>query len=228
MVRLDASSLIFLRKEVMKDNKLLFYSRCLLFLFASLGTGIQIYKNGIGMLMYYTTLSNLLVSLFTLYMLMDMLKNIDLQSRNFLRIKAAVTMSIMITFVIYHFMLAPLATHFWRVENILCHYITPLYFFFDTLIVDRRRQYHFLDPVRWTALPLLYMVFALFNGLVLKWPIPDAKDSPFAYYFLNVYKYGWSYVATHAVLIFLVYILAGYILYLLKSLQLKTIKTEQS
>ena len=208
---------------MMKKETLLFYSRCLLAALALLGTSIQLIKYGPGMMMYYTVQSNLLVSLFALYMLGAMRQGKDLQSPSFLRIKAAVTMSIMITFVIYHFMLAPLATDFWRVENMLCHYITPLYFFFDTLLVDRQRQYQLLDPLRWTALPLLYMAFALLNGLVLKWPIPDAKDSPFAYYFLNVHKYGWSYVLTHAVVIFLAYLLAGYLLYLIKSIKMRAV-----
>ena len=208
---------------MMKNNQLLFYSRCLLAFVATLGIFIQLYLYGINKLMYYTNLSNLLVSIFAIYMVVAMVQNKDLQTTNFLRIKAAVTMSIMITFVIYHFMLAPLATDFWRVENMLCHYITPLYFFFDTLLVDRQRQYQLLDPLRWTALPLLYMAFALFNGLVLKWPIPDAKDSPFAYYFLNVHKYGWSYVLTHAVVIFLAYLLAGYLLYFIKTIKIKAV-----
>ena len=207
----------------MKKETVLFYSRCLLAILAVLGTSIQLIKYGPGMMMYYTVQSNLLVSLFALYMVWAMRQGKDLQSPSFLRIKAAVTMSIMITFVIYHFMLAPLATDFWRVENMLCHYITPLYFFFDTLLVDRQRQYQLLDPLRWTALPLLYMAFALLNGLVLKWPIPDAKDSPFAYYFLNVHKYGWSYVLTHAVVIFLAYLLAGYLLYLIKSIKMRAV-----
>ena len=208
---------------MMKKETLLFYSRCLLAALAVLGTSIQLIKHGPGMMMYYTVQSNLLVSLFALYMVGAMRRGKDLQSHRFLRIKAAVTMSIMITFVIYHFMLAPLATDFWRVENMLCHYITPLYFFFDTLLVDRQRQYQLLDPLRWTALPLLYMAFALLNGLVLKWPIPDAKDSPFAYYFLNVHKYGWSYVLTHAVVIFLAYLLAGYLLYFIKTIKIKAV-----
>ena len=210
---------------MMKKETLLFYSRCLLAALAVLGTSIQLIKYGPGMMMYYTVQSNLLVSLFALYMVGAMRRGKDLQSHRFLRIKAAVTMSIMITFVIYHFMLAPLATDFWRVENMLCHYITPLYFFFDTLLVDRQRQYQLLDPLRWTALPLLYMAFALLNGLVLKWPIPDAKDSPFAYYFLNVHKYGWSYVLTHAVVIFLAYLLAGYLLYFIKTIKIKAVSS---
>ena len=92
---------------MMKKETLLFYSRCLLASLALLGTSIQLIKYGPGMMMYYTVQSNLLVSLFALYMLGAMRQGKDLQSPSFLRIKAAVTMSIMITFVIYHFMLAP-------------------------------------------------------------------------------------------------------------------------
>lgn len=205
----------------MKNDKLLFYSRCLMATLALLGTSFQLIKYGPGMILYYTVQSNLLVSLFAIGMVVAMTQNRDLQNPKFLRVKAAVTMSIMITFVIYHFLLAPLAEDFWRVENLLCHYITPLYFFFDTLLVDRQGQYKPTDPIRWTALPVFYMIFALFNGLVMKLPVPDAVDSPFAYYFLNVYKYGWGYVLTYAVVIFVVYVLAGYLLFSIKSLKCK-------
>ena len=213
----------------MKTNNFLFYSRCLMAALAVLGTTIQLAKYGFGMVLYYTVQSNFLISLFSIYMVVAMLKKKDLQKPAFLRIKAAATMSIMFTFVIYHFMLAPLAKDFWRVENFLCHYITPLYFFADTLFVDLQRQYKWYDPLWWTVLPVGYMLFALLNGLVLKFPIPDAVDSPFAYYFLNVYKYGWGYVLTYAGTIFLAYIVAGYLLYFIKSLpiQRKHVKDEQ-
>ncbi len=119
----------------MKHQSILFYSRCLLAILAITGTALEIIKYGIGMLMYYTVQSNLLVSLFAIYMVYAMSKSVDLQTSRFFRIKAAVTMSIMITCVVYHFMLAPLADDFWRLENLLCHYIVPLYFLLDTLIV---------------------------------------------------------------------------------------------
>ncbi len=174
----------------MKNQSFLFYSRCLLAVLAITGTALEIFKYGIGMLMYYTVQSNLLVSVFAVYMVYAMYKGLDLQSAKFLRLKAAVTMSIMITCVVYHFMLAPLVDDFWRVENLLCHYIVPLYFLLDTLLVDRQGQYKWFDPIWWTILPVLYMIFGLVNGLFIKIPIPDAKDSPFAYFFLNVPKYG--------------------------------------
>lgn len=171
------------------------------------------------MLMYYTVLSNLLVSIFSIYMVYAMYQKKNLQEPSFLRLKAGVTMSILITFVIYHLLLAPIATNFWRVENILCHYIVPLYFLLDTLFVDRQQQYHWMDPIRWTIMPLVYMGFALLNGLVFLIPIKDAKDSPFPYFFLNVTKYGWQYVITYATIIFFAYLFVGFVLYGIKSIK---------
>ncbi|HFU4204589.1 TPA: Pr6Pr family membrane protein [Streptococcus suis] len=205
----------------MKNQSLLFYSRCLLAALAITGTALEIIKYGIGMLMYYTVQSNLLVSVFAVYMVYAMHKGHDLQSAKFLRIKAAVTMSIMITCVVYHLMLAPLADDFWRVENMLCHYIVPIYFLLDTLLVDRQQQYKWFDPIWWTLLPVLYMIFGLVNGLFIKIPIPDAKDSPFAYFFLNVPKYGWPYVLTYAGTIFVAYLVFGFILTGVKSVNLR-------
>lgn len=190
-------------------------------LLAIAGTALEIIKYGIGMLMYYTVQSNLLVSVFTVYMVYAMYKGLDLQSAKFLRLKAAVTMSIMITCVVYHFMLAPIADDFWRVENMLCHYIVPVYFLLDTLLVDQKGQYKWFDPIWWTILPVLYMVFGLVNGLFIKIPIPDAKDSPFAYFFLNVPKYGWPYVLTYAGTIFVAYLMCGFILAGVKSLNVR-------
>ncbi|HEL9635041.1 TPA: Pr6Pr family membrane protein [Streptococcus suis] len=205
----------------MKNQSLLFYSRCLLAALAITGTALEIIKYGIGMLMYYTVLSNLLVSVFAVYMVLAMKKGEDLQAPRFLRIKAAVTMSIMITCVVYHLMLAPLAEDFWRVENLLCHYIVPLYFLLDTLLVDRQQQYKWFDPIWWTLLPVLYMIFGLVNGFFIKIPIPDAKDSPFAYFFLNVPKYGWPYVLTYAGTIFVAYLVFGFVLTGVKSVNVR-------
>ncbi|HEM5983997.1 TPA: Pr6Pr family membrane protein [Streptococcus suis] len=205
----------------MKNQSFLFYSRCLLAALAITGTALEIIKYGIGMLMYYTVQSNLLVSVFAVYMFYAMHKGHVLQSAKFLRIKAAVTMSIMITCVVYHFMLAPLADDFWRVENLLCHYIVPLYSLLDTLLVDRQQQYKWFDPIWWTLLPILYMIFGLVNGLFIKIPIPDAKDSPFAYFFLNVPKYGWPYVLTYAGTIFVAYLVFGFVLTGVKSVNLR-------
>lgn len=202
-------------------NKFIFFSRTLLFFAAFTGVYLEITKHGgFGMLLYYTVLSNLLVMIFTGYLLWKMrLEGDHWQSASLLRLKGGVTMSIMITCVIYHFMLAPLATDFYRLENFLCHYIVPLWFLADTIIVDMSRQYKWFDPIAWTVLPLLYMGFAILNGLVLKMNIPNSKDNPFPYFFLNANKHGWGFVFKWAATIFVAYMVSGYLFYLVKNIK---------
>ena len=202
-------------------NKIIFFSRAFMFLAAFTGVYLEITKRGgLGMLLYYTVLSNLLVVIFTGYLLLKMRREGDhWQSSSLLRLKGGVTMSIMITCVIYHFMLAPLTTDFYRLENFLCHYIVPLWFLVDTIIFDKSRQYKWFDPIVWTVLPLLYMGFAILNGFVLKMDVPNAKDSPFPYFFLNANKYGWGFVFRWAAIIFVAYMVSGYLFYLVKSIK---------
>ena len=202
-------------------NKIIFFSRAFMFLAAFTGVYLEITKRGgLGMLLYYTVLSNFLVMIFTGYLLWKMRREGDhWQSSSLLRLKGGVTMSIMITCVIYHFMLAPLTTDFYRLENFLCHYIVPLWFLADTIIFDKSRQYKWFDPIVWTVLPLLYMGFALLNGFVLKMDVPNAKDSPFPYFFLNANKYGWGFVFRWAAIIFVAYMVSGYLFYLVKNIK---------
>lgn len=202
-------------------NKIIFFSRSFMFLAAFTGVYLEITKRGgLGMLLYYTVLSNFLVMIFTGYLLWKMRREGDhWQSSSLLRLKGGVTMSIMITCVIYHFMLAPLTRDFYRLENFLCHYIVPLWFLVDTIIFDKSRQYKWFDPIVWTVLPLLYMGFAILNGFVLKMDVPNAKDSPFPYFFLNANKYGWGFVFRWAAVIFVAYMVSGYLFYLVKSIK---------
>ena len=202
-------------------NKIIFFSRAFMFLAAFTGVYLEITKHGgFGMLLYYTVLSNLLVMIFTGYLLWKMRREGDYwQSSSLLRLKGGVTMSIMITCVIYHFMLAPLTKDFYRLENFLCHYIVPLWFLVDTIIFDKSRQYKWFDPIVWTVLPLLYMGFAILNGFVLKMDVPNAKDSPFPYFFLNANKYGWGFVFRWAAIIFVAYMVSGYLFYLVKNIK---------
>ncbi|MFS9260590.1 Pr6Pr family membrane protein [Streptococcus infantis] len=202
-------------------NKIIFFSRAFMFLAAFTGVYLEITKHGgFGMLLYYTVLSNLLVMIFTGYLLWKMRREGDhWQSSSLLRLKGGITMSIMITCVIYHFMLAPLTKDFYRLENFLCHYIVPLWFLVDTIIFDKSRQYKWFDPIVWTVLPLLYMGFAILNGFVLKMDVPNAKDSPFPYFFLNANKYGWGFVFRWAAIIFVAYMVSGYLFYLVKNIK---------
>ena len=63
------------------------------------------------------------------------------------------------------------------------------------------------------------MGFSILNGFVLKMDVPKAKDSPFPYFFLNANKYGWGFVFRWAAIIFVAYMVSGYLFYLVKNIK---------
>lgn len=200
-------------------SKTQLYRLCLAGL-GMLGVGMQIAQDGLGMLLYYTVLSNILVFSFLLYLVKWEQEHGNInQDHQLLRIKGGVTMAITITFLIYHFLLAPIAKpqDFWNVRNFLVHYIVPIGLILDTIILDRKKVYRLLNPLAWTVTPLIYCFFSLFNGLVTKLPVPGAVDSPFPYFFINVTKYGWPAVLQNSLGIFIGYVLVGYLLFLIKN-----------
>lgn len=207
-------------KKRIQTEKLIFASRLGLFLAGLLGLSLQLIKNGgFNMLLYYTILSNILVTAFVGYLVYLMWKKERLyQTNSFLRAKMGVTMAILITFVIYHAMLRPYVfpEQFWRLENFLCHYIVPLWFLLDGLLIDGRIAFYKLDPFRWTLAPLAYSAFALFNGTVTKFAVPGSPDSPYPYFFLNLDKNGWAGVLLSSLFLSGFYILGGYGLIALK------------
>ncbi|MFR2078789.1 MAG: Pr6Pr family membrane protein [Streptococcus sp.] len=183
------------------------------------GVSIQIHDDGWGMLLYYTVLSNILVfSSLIFFIIYDFKKGMRRLTQNSCVTRVVQTMAILITGVIYHILLAPITEpeKFWTLRNFLVHYIVPWGLVLDTLIFDAKKAYRLREPIYWSVVPLSYFAFALLNGLVLKLPIPGAKDSPFAYFFINVNKFGWNKVLVNVLVISAGYIAVGYLLYLLK------------
>ena len=193
--------------------------RILIALAGIIGVSIQITQSGWGMLLYYTTLSNALVFSCLIYLIIQEImapqKPFTLQ---LLRLKGGVTMIIIMTFMVYHFILAPKvrAYDYYTLRNFLVHYVLPLGMIADTLIVDRPRVYRWFDPLIWTVFPLVYFALALVNGLIVKWEVPGSADSPFPYFFINVTKYGFKSVLINALSIALIYLFLSYSLVCIK------------
>lgn len=184
--------------------------RILLFLLGALGIFLQIRADGIGMLMYYTILSNISVTGFLGYLL------IAGQDSRIERIKGGITTAIMTTCLVYHFMLAPVLdpAKFYTAENFICHYILPLGFLLDTLLADKE-SYRPFDPIFWVLIPAVYFVWILLNGLVFKISIP-LVDSPYPYFFVNADELGWTVVIRNTLFVGIGYVMLGYALYYIK------------
>ncbi|MDO4814738.1 MAG: Pr6Pr family membrane protein [Gemella sp.] len=195
-----------------------FNFRLFIFLAGVLGLVLQIVNYGWAMLWYYTILSNTLVTSLMGYMAYSMYKKKNFETNNFYRFKGGVTLAISITFLVYHFVLSPLVTHeaYWNVENFLVHYIIPLGLMIDTFVFDPKNQYQKLDPVYWLGFQVAYTLIALFNGFITRIPIPGSPDSPFAYFFINIHKYGLGQVMINSLVLYTLYVVLGYIFLLTK------------
>lgn len=204
----------------MTNQKVVFSLRVLVVFLGTLGLGIELFKKGLYMLTYYTLLSNILVVGFSGYLLYLMVKDYDkaLSDKKILRLKGAVTIAIMLTFLVYHFMLAPLATpeKFYQLENFLLHYIVPILFFIDWLLVDKRGYYKGYDPLLWCLVPAIYSIGALIKGYFFRIEIPGQVNSPYPYFFLNIDRFGFMGVCGFMAGILLAYAILGLLLYGLK------------
>lgn len=203
-------------------KQLAYLLRCAIVAASGVGLFLSASKNGLGMMLYYTNLSNALVFVFTLYLLWKMHQN-QWEDTGVLRAKGFVTMAILITGVVYHFLLSPVAEpeQFYQLDNYLVHYAVPILFVLDTLVIDRQKQYKRLDPLYWTVIPLVYFVFALMNGLWFHWTIPGREPSFYPYFFIDLATYGVGTVTRNVILIVIGYLLSGFVLWGVKTVPIR-------
>jgi len=121
-------------------------------------------------------------------------------------VRGAVTLYILVTFLVFHLVLANPASgfgdgsvQFGTVQNTLLHTVTPLLALLDWLLVSADRP-----PWRWAAAwlgyPLAYLAFVLVRGAIVhSYPYP----------FLDVGSLGYGGVALSALGLFVVFWLLG-------------------
>lgn len=179
---------------------------------------------------YYTNLSNLLVAMF--YLIRLTVRILGTYDGFFGRIVFSelwffsVTMSIFLTFGIFHFVLVPdikktgnNADEFkWLHDfsNICVHYIVPLLSLLNWLIFADRAQLSYSWAIVWTVIPWCYVIFALIRAADGK-PIWNT-DSAYPYDFMDVSRHGWKRVALNCLLVTVVFVLIGFIFLLIRKM----------
>ena len=171
-------------------------------------------------LTFYTFQSNALVFLFYVFIFVNMYKGVRIKNKTneYTRLKACVTINISLTFLVYAILLAPTVSpdKMFTVHNLLLHYIVPILCILDWLIFDESGRYKKTDPFLWSLFSIMYCIFALVKGGIFRVPIPDEKNSPFPYFFLNLDKIGFGGFIKYLISILIAYILIGYGMYFLK------------
>lgn len=211
MLRVREDSLLF---------KFLILFRLFIVGMAGFGLYLQLFPNFWFRLTYYTLISNFMVAGFYLFVIFKMVKSPveSMEDESLIRMKAGVTVAILLTFLVYMILLAPIAKpeEFYHWKNYTLHYIVPISTTVDWLLFDRKGCYKRIDPVLWTVVPIFYAIFSLVKGGIFRVPIPMQEHSPYPYFFLNIDKYGWGGFFKYFIGILACYMVIGYLMFLVK------------
>lgn len=185
-------------------------------------------------LSYYTNQSNLICAVVFLILAVLLISGKSFKDEKWYPIiKGAVTMCIMLTFLVFHFMLRPqffqMGVDFGKeflISNALVHYVAPLMVFFDYIIFDEKGTYKWYHPLTWTVIPLLYLgyiqIYNLFGG---RFHGTDGAMVKAPYFFLDVEGNGLTYVLVSVLALLVAYIALSYVIMLFDKLANRLIKS---
>lgn len=165
---------------------------------------------------YYTHLSNILCFIVMLLVLIHNIKKVcsnelEGHNENIKRLKGAATIAILITGVVYHFLLGdPSSGDFFTLDNLIVHYIVPLMFVLDWILFDKKKSYSVIDPLTWLAIPGGYLIYALIRGAI----VGESNDLQYAYFFIDVSEIGYGGVMVWAVILTIAFLVVGYLMFL--------------
>ena len=184
----------------------------LLFRLAALGlaligllsmTGVLGGEPRLSSLMYYTIQSNILaVALFALLAFrtaVGLRWGIHGSAGFFMRFEMVCVIDIMLTFVVYWFMLAPSmftmveGYSLWTFDNLAVHGITPLLCLIDYVMFSQSRHLKYRDVYTVVIYPLAYVAattFVGFFGYTYYASAADGKPVHFPYYFYDYDRIG--------------------------------------
>ena len=170
---------------------------------------------------YYTNLSNLLVVMFYLFRLVIRIRGS--YDGFFGRILFSelwfysVTMTIFLTFGIFHFVLYPALKKaetegnefkfLHSYSNYIVHYIVPLLSLLNWLLFSKKEELSYTWALIWTVIPWIYVIYAMIMGAAGK--IIENTDSAYPYDFMDVSRHGALIVARNCALVVVVFVAAG-------------------
>ncbi len=167
---------------------------------------------------YFTNISNTMVAI---YYLLELLPDNPIGNKY---LQYTVTMSILVTFIIYHFIISkgtrkrndPEEMKDYRsIENRLVHYITPALATAYYLLYNEE-TFDIFYSVVWLIYPVVYTLITLLRASLGK-KIPD-RNSKYPYDFIDIDKIGVSKFIRNSILILLFFITLGIAFLYLKHL----------
>jgi len=168
----------------------------------------------LGMLNYYTVLSNLLCVVYFLLDLAYLIRHRHDPTKTTWRplLKGIVTMGITVTMLVAHFMLGMRFSmgNSSGLSLLLVHYIVPAMTILDWLLFDPKGRIKKTAPLVWTAAPLVYFVYTL---IAVQAGMTMGQDSKYPYPFLDTDTLGWGHVLLTVLILAVFFIALGYLFF---------------
>lgn len=167
---------------------------CLAF---GIGVNLANTQNIPAMLSYFTIQSNIvcLVS-FAIFIVLELTKKDYKNSDKYYIVKGAITISILVTGIVYNVALSPIdfkmdirATA--DIETITVHIIAPIIVFLDYLIFDQKGKFKILYSIFWLLIPLSYVIYVYIYAAHGGTFFGIGGSRKFAYFFLDYEKIGY-------------------------------------
>lgn len=165
----------------------------------------------------FTTISNACVLCLTLFAACKHRFFMGNITARFARLTYFCLMMILITGIVYHFVLLPQkiaenpAYQVFTFGNIMAHYIAPIGMLVDWLLFGQKGQLSKKDPLLLACIPLLYFVIATLYGYFGS-AIPGKKTS-YVYFFMDIEQLGILGVAAWVAAILIFVLLLAYLVY---------------
>ena len=165
----------------------------------------------------FTSLSGAYILIITLTTLINTVFFHRNASKRLQKARTIGVMMILITGLIYHFVLLPEKIagnpnyQVFTYGNIGAHYITPIGMFIDWLLFDEKGRISKLEPLIFTAVPVAYFViFSIYGhyGAAI-----SGKDTSYVYFFMDWGKLGATGVIKWAAFLFLCILFLAYSIY---------------
>ena len=199
---------------MIKDRKISIIYKSLILVSAISGILLQceIGTNNFSLISFrmFTTLSNLAVAIFYFtYVVSEIRKpNRAINSIKFKYFKFLITMSIMLTGLVAHFMLQGLFDEMDDIVKaglVLLHYVVPIATFLDWLLFDIKGQTTKLMPLFSAIFPIVYVIVSLISAQYI------SGEGKYPYPFLDVDTLGIKAVLINIVLLSTAYFVVGYL-----------------
>lgn len=144
---------------------------------------------------FYTLQSNIWVFILELVLLVltiiEDVKQISIIKEKMVVLKFVMTVTILVTFIVYWSMLAPYVAqkNVLALSNVILHAISPILMLVDFLIFDREYTFKKNNIYLTIIPPLYYLIFAMVRAEVSDTVFTQGSRYP--YWFIDIDTFGW-------------------------------------